>query len=496
MSDESEQKGRALAPGQRWIWAGIALAAVAHYVWNLFQITPLTGYDGPAHAGYIATIAMDGRLPLPREGWSTFHPPLYYLVCSVVWHLFGELGPRSLLVALRSVSMLSMFGAVAALAWILARRSVAPGVRALTVAVALFVPAVQFAGTFVGNEAFGVLWASLAIVAILRLQEAPGDVRAAAAAGACAGLAMATKYTGLFVAIGCLVPFARAAAWPAARRSLPWLLVALALLGGPAYLRNLALTGSPIPMTRDQGFHAKIEEGMTLRPRALGDFGPPSWESILRPTLFHVEGEPQPGVRWNESMQNVWGLGYATLWYDGAGNRVAARYHRDGILWGPALMLLALVPMGLLIAGFVGATRECLRSRLEARDAPLVVMSFVGLALYVGFTIRAPAIVAAKGSYLLPLLVPSGVFFARAVEALPRPWRVLGLTASGAAALLAAIVFATSLVFPPIPIDRVVQSKTVLDRVYPTAHIGKGVDRLLPPSALRTRVGPPAGRGR
>ena len=453
-------------------------AAFAQYAWNLFAITPLTGYDGPAHAGYIATIALDHRLPEPREGWSTFHPPLYYLFGAAVWTLFDAASPRVLVAALRSLSLVALFASAIVAQRLLAERGAAPFVQLVAVAIVLLAPVSQLAGTSIGNEAFGVGLASLAVPAVLRLQRDASDRRAAITAGALAGLAMATKYTGLFVAVGCLVPYARRSAWPHLRTTFPWLLAALCLLGGPVYLRNLALTGSPVPMTRDQGFHAKVEEGMTLRPRALADFGPPSPNVLLRPTLFHVDGEPQPGVRWNESMQNVWGLGYATLWYDGTGLRVQARFHRDGIVWGPLLSLLGLVPTALLIFGFGLALRDGWHSRGASVDAPLVVMSLVGLALYCAFTVRAPAIVAAKGSYLLPLVVPAALFFGRATEGIRGGLRGALLSVSAAAALLAGVVFTTDLVFPPIPVDRVLQSRAILDRVYPTAHIGVGVDRL------------------
>ena len=43
--------------------------------------------------------------------------------------------------------------------------------------------------------------------------------------------------------------------------------LAVALVAGPVYLRNLWLTGSPVPMTRDEGVVARIEAGRQRRKR-------------------------------------------------------------------------------------------------------------------------------------------------------------------------------------------------------------------------------------
>ena len=66
------------------VLALLLLAAGAQYSWNAFTIGGLVGYDAKYHVEYILTLVHEGRLPRPLEGWSTFHPPLYYLLSSVV----------------------------------------------------------------------------------------------------------------------------------------------------------------------------------------------------------------------------------------------------------------------------------------------------------------------------------------------------------------------------------------------------------------------------
>jgi hypothetical protein len=79
-------------------------------------------------------------------------------------------------------------------------------------------------------------------------------------------------------------------------------------------------------------------------------------------------------------------------------------------------------------------------------------MGVVGLLAFVAFTVRNPSMVASKGSYLLPLMVPAGVLFARGAGALSTGARRMVLCVSAAAALSSALVFTADLVFEPRPL--------------------------------------------
>ena len=102
----------------------------------------------------------------------------------------------------------------------------------------------------------------------------------------------------------------------------------------------------------------------------------------------------------------------------------------------------------MLIVGFLLALRECFRRRGRTPDAPLVVMSVLGLLTFIAFTARAPSAVAVKASYMLPLVVPAAAFFTRGVGVLSQRMRIAALLISTAAALAAAVVFCNGLVFP------------------------------------------------
>ena len=475
---ESEQTaGPGAAHGSsRVIWC-LLLLALALYSWNAITVTPLSGYDAGGHAGYILTLLEEHRLPHPLEGWSTFHPPAYYLLAAAVWAPLAPLGATVLCAGLRAISVLSILAAAVVLYRLLAARGVALGPSAVAVALVLFLPCSQLTGTMLGNEALGVAFASLALPGVLELQRSPGRLGAAVRAGLFTGLALATKFTGLFVAAACIVPFLRRGLDRRAVGAAALLAVTVAAIAGPVYLRNTLLVGSPIPMTRDQkGPAVWWENYSVIRERRLGDYLGFPLSLFRRPTMLLRIGEV-PGQRYNEAMINVWGAAYVSFWYDAFVHRIPYHFRRRGHeVWaGPLLTGLGLVPTGLMLLGLALCTRDILRGGLRTPEAPLVLMTGVGLAVFVAFTARAPSLVAAKGSYLLPLLVPAGLFFARGVEALPGRLRHAALVLSASAALASAIVFTSGLVFQPASGAAVRNGWSTVARQLPDSHIDEAV---------------------
>jgi hypothetical protein len=318
-------------------------------------------------------------------------------------------------------------------------------------ALVLFVPCNQMAASMVGNEAFAAGVAALALPALVRLQADPRDLRAAAVAGLAAGLAAATKVTGLSVVAGCAVPFVRR---PVDRRILAALGIAAAtaaLVAGPVYVRNALLTGSVLPMTRLLQPMRRAEAVQILRGRRLGDYVRIDPECLLRPSVFHVARVPGRYRNRNRAMTSVPGLLYASTWYDAFGHRIPLRYHRDGVTAGPALTLLGLVPTIVMLLGFAAAVACAVRSRGRAADAPLVAVALVGLAMLAAHTWRAPSTAAVKAAYLLQLAAPAGVVFARGMGLLGPRLRVAVLVASAVAAVAAALVSTDGLVFSTEP---------------------------------------------
>lgn len=489
--------GKALDTGLRWrVPLGLSAGLVAgQYAWNAVRLPPLWGYDAPGHAAFALSILRDGALPAPLSGWSTFHPPLYHLLTGGLWGLLEPLGAQALGAGLRSLGAVAWLGAGCLVAVLLRRLGARPGTALVAAWLFWLVPCNQLSAVMVGNESFGAALAASALWPLIRLQEDPADVRAALAAGCLAGAALATKFTGVWVAAACGVPFlACALAARFDRRSLRALAVcaaAGALVAGPVYVRNIVTTGTPLPMTRVLGPMKSAEDALTLRPRRVRDYVGIAPEALRRPSIYHVPDEPGSWARRNEAMANVWSLVYAGLWYDAHAHRVPIEQHRDDVPWGPLLMLLGLVPTGLILAGYAGALRACVRSRLRSRDAPLVFLASFALVSFVGFTWHAPSLAAAKASYLLPAAGPAAWFFARAVDGLRAPLRRIALGASLLAALAAGLVFTHGLVFESASSRVLVRSWLHVARQLPGARIDEAVRILY---GLEEGALPPRGR--
>lgn len=457
----------------------LALAITAHYAWNAWTVTPLTGYDAPGHAAYVFGILEDGRLPHPYQGWSTFHPPIYYVLGAGVWRLLEPAGPQAVVAGIRGIGVLSLL-AVGAVAFALARRRSSDGVAALAAALLLLVPCVQMTGAMIRNEALAAAFAALAIAPILMLQRNPRNLAAAGAAGLLVGLAIATKVNGIFLLAGCAVPYLRPGLDRSALRAALLVFGLATLVAAPVTVRNLVLTGDPLPLNRDKPVAALAEASQVIRERRVLDYAWIDPRCLWRPSIHHVAGDPPPPPpRRNTAMTNVWGLAYASTWYDAFGHRIPTAFHRDGVWAGRLLVLLGLLPSGLLLLGFARATVEALRWHAGSDDAPLVAMSWAGLAAFVSFTYVSPTIGAPKAIYLLPLAVPAALFFVRGLPAAGSPLRAAALTGCAAAALLSALVFTQSLWFPPIGREVMTGRWQLVGRALPDSHIETTLEKLV-----------------
>lgn len=492
----------AMSTRERLALTLLVLAAAAHSGWNAWSLPALAGYDAAAHAGYALAIVREGRLPHPLSGWSTFHPPAWHLVAAALWRAAEPFGSGALRIALRAPGAFAWLAAGVALHRALRRGGAGADTAWVATALLFFVPVNQLAVAMIGNEAFAAACAVAAVPFLLRLQAAPNDLRAAAGAGLAAGLALATKYSGAWVAAACAVPFARRDLGRGGLRALAACALVGSAVAAPAYLRHLALTGTPFPMTRTREPMRTAEENLLVRARRATDYLWIPVDCLRRPSVQHVAGRPGAFANRNPAMQSVACLVAAGLWYDPFAQRVPIQHHADERSPGPLLVGLGLAPTALVLAGLALAVRDLVRSRGRSRDAPLVAMAALATASFATFTWQAPSLAAAKASYLMPLAGASAVFFARAVEALPRRPRALALAASLAAALVAAVVFTSGACFPP-DLGRARVEARVWQHIgdaLPGSRIGEAVAILWrpvrDPRARPPRPTRPAPRGR
>jgi len=463
--------------------SGIALAlllglAAIQYAWNAVGIPALAGYDAGPHVGYILAIVETGGLPDLYSGTLTFHPPFYYLLGSHVWSLLEPAGPDAISAGLRSIGGIATLLA-AAVCWFLVLARASWPVAWVATALVLFVPVGQMSAAMVGNEALAAGLAALALPSILALQRDPHRVGHAALAGLFAGLAFATKFSGFFVVAACAVPFLRRDVDRGMLRAVAIGLAIGAIIAGPVYARNWLISGSPFPFTRLEEPLKSMEAGNILRPRRVGDYLWVDPDCLLRPSIHHVAGDSLTLPRRNPDMTNVWGLAYASIWYDAQGHRIPLEFHRDGVYTGPLLTLLGILPTALMLLGFGLAASEAVRKRGRSDDAPLVVLFGVGVGFFVAFTWWAQSVVAVKASYLLPLSVPAAVFFARGVTRIGARWRTPVLVLCTLAAICSAVIFTHELVYTAPPAERMAHRYRLMGEILPNSYIAEAVDRLV-----------------
>lgn len=396
----------------------------------------------------------EGRLPHPFSGWSTFHPPLYYLIASLLWRALEPVGAFWVLMGLRSIGTLAGLAAGLAGFHVVRRLGGGTGTAMVAAALVLFIPASQMAAPMIGNEAFAAGMAALAILPLLRLQADPHDLRASALTGLLAGAALASKFTGIFIGVACIVPFLHLRFDRRMGGALALLALTMTAVAAPVYVRNIWLTGSPVPMARVNEPMQSTEAAFVIRPRKAGDYLSLDPKCLAWPSIYKPPSElPSPNPL-NENMANVWGMAHASLWFDVFGHRVPFRHRLGGAHSGAVLTFLGLLPTAVMLIGFLAAALAAARSRGRSADAPLVVMALTALGAFVVFTWGAPSMAAVKGSYLLSLVVPAAAFFARGVALLGRRFRAAVLTISACAALVAAIAFTNGLVYASDPMPR------------------------------------------
>jgi hypothetical protein len=450
----------------------VLVAAAALYIWNAATVPPFSGYDELAHEAYILTIVREGRLPGIFEGWCTFHPPLYYLLGSLVWWALEGFGPWTVLIGLRMIGSCALLSAGWACFRVVSSLGGEPKGATVATALAVLVPCSTMEAAMVRNEALAAGRCALAVLPLLRLQRDPGDHRVAAILGALAGLALATRHSSIILLGGCAVPYLRRGWDGPRRRSLATFLLAFALFYGPVLVRNLRLAGTPFPINQSAA-RQYVEAGITLGRRTLGDYLRFDPRALLHPFIYEPPYLPL-ALNLSPVQRGVWSLAYVSAWSDPFGHRLPPPAGRPLDLMREALLFLGLVPTSILLAGLVVTAREVVRQGFAAPEAPLVSMAALGLALFIAFTWMAPTLAAVKASYLLSLLVPAAAFFARGLVFAGERWQRSLLALSATAALLAALLFTNRLTFATAPLSG--QPWDPIIEAYPSSHMADALE--------------------
>lgn len=426
----------------------IALSAVGLFwtallIGSFWSIDPVYGFDARKHLEYLDIVLSEGRLPLATDGWSTYHPPLFYWIAALC-ALPGEwLGSVELQRAIKLPGFLAGLG----LAWQSLRlaRRVLPaegGGRLAALFFAALLPMNVYMAASFSNEAFTALLCAGALIAAVDVLCAPAfEPRRLAELSVWIGLALLSKYTALVVAAVALVFVgARLALGVRSAPRAVWtgfaaLLLPMLVISGWYYARNLWVYGQPIvgnwglPVAGQvwwsaPGFHT-IEY--------YTHFG----ESLSRPYF--------------SAFASFWDALYSTVWGDGllgGAGEISGRNPRWRYGWMSAGYLLA-VPLCLVIAaGFAELKWRTLRAvdAGERRSLGLLVVLCAAMLFAMLYaTLALPYYGQAKAFYALCVTPVIAVAFGSGFHWLDARLSMAG--AQGARAVLFALLATSGSVF-------------------------------------------------
>lgn len=375
------------------------------YVWDYY-------HDG------VRILFNEGRLPIAEDCWQCAHPPLFYLLgwpwYALGW-LIGAAGDETL--ALRLTAGLAMPAAAVVIyyGYRLLRlfgcrgASLVSGLALLLVCPALFISSY-------GAEADIVLSALLSafIYYLTRYAAHPSAASPwqVLLIGVLAGLAAATKYSGLVALASAGVVFAmHLARGPHRRLAVQHGLVVLVvctLIGGWKYVDNIQRYGTPLFA------NGSSAQGLALSNR--GDAGGRYEFTTLRlRALSHLFGPraPRGELTTFDVYYSVPTTMHALVWSDMSFFSVRSRHGSEGDPYPPKRIPVSLT-MSLIVLGSVPELLAILGAIVTLRRRafrPLVVFSVITLGAYVWWVIPQ-ATWALKPKYILCLLPCAALFMA------------------------------------------------------------------------------------
>lgn len=402
---------------QRARLPAVALALV-HVLWlalfaaKLIALPVTTGFDANHHLAYIDWLRDRHALPMPGDGWSMYHPPLYYALVASLQAIAGSTSAIA--------TKLPSFAAGLGLVWVtfaLARLLLGarPELVAAAVLFAGVLPLDVYMAAYVSNEPLHAALFGFGVWLCARALAAPRvRIADAACVGVAVGLALLAKVTALVLAVVAgFFLFARVVQREgfAARRILAVTGAYAAALLAPCgwfYARNVVHYGTPIvgnwnlpgmPWWSQPGFHtAAYYTG----------FG----EVLRRPVLsgFHSFGDAL----------------HSSFWGDGwIAGRASAAFPTEIWSWDFAALgyWLALPATAALLVGVARIARLAFDPSEGSRRASWSLLLAVAGALataLVALTVDLPFFGQAKAPYVLGLVPIFAVAFALGADATER----------------------------------------------------------------------------
>ncbi len=433
-------------------WGMVVVAAVV-YVNNVIVLPSLRAPDGFGHFTYIWHMASTGSVPWATEGWSFFHPPLYYAFMASIWKMLPAVDP---VVRLKiGTGIIAFLGiAQAGVAYLIVRRALPTNrvAQLLAVGLMLFLPLQLFTAGYLGNERLNAVFCGTSLLALLWLLDRPVWSRAAAF-GVLLGLALLVKFTALAIVAGSFATLFLSFFF---RRKFVLglkvlIIVALAMFSvcGWYYARNIDRYGTPFQLSRDTEMVQRVEHYQTKGKRNLLEymlFDPLIITSPQWPRGIPIYGRLSPKIVRNSLRESVWTGVYTNAWFDGIGGQVIPNISQSSAAMrsGQIILALALVPTILVLVGICITIIRLWRDGWNDFYAAMLISFVAMMTVFVYGTKVVTLHAAIKATYLTPVGVIFALWLAIGFDAV---CKVHKGTARGVVALCVMLAVASVAVF-------------------------------------------------
>lgn len=433
-------------------WGMVAVAAVV-YINNVIVLPSLRAPDGFGHFTYIWYLAETGSVPAATEGWSFFHPPLYYAFMASVWKLLSSIDPVFRLKI--GTGIIAFCGiAQAGVAYLIVRRALPENrfAQLLAIGIMLFLPLQMFSAGYLGNERLNAVFCGTSLLALVWLLDRPVLSRAAIF-GVILGLAMLVKFTALAIVAGSFATIFFS--FLSRREYLPGLKVLIVVgvtmlsVCGWFYVNNVVRYGTPIQMSRETEMVQRVEHYQTKGKRNLLEyvlFDPLIITSPQWPRGIPIYGTLGPKVVRSSLRESVWTGVYTNAWFDGIGGQVLPIMRIDPVVKhsGQLILALALVPTILVLIGIGASIRKLWREGWNDLHGGLLIIFVAMMTVFVYGTKMVVLHAAVKATYLTPVSVIFAFYLANGFDVVSKAHRG---AARGAVAVCAVLAVTSVSVF-------------------------------------------------
>ena len=388
---------------------GITTAWIFIFLTKILRIGPWIGFDSPHHLDYIIYILKNKSFPLAKEGWSMFHPPLFYFLSAglleMLRPLWGPVRPFSILKAIPFLCGLGNVWVAYFIGRMIFRND--PFMILLVVLSAGMIPMNIYMSAYVANEPLLAFLISLSFLVALQILRNPGaPLRKMILLGILLSLALLTKITAL-VFILVISGFLVAKFVLSDRLNLKevagrigFIYLLIVAIAGWYFIRNFISLGNFLVVNwnlpgqlwwQDPGFH-------TIRYYV--GFG----EIFKHPYYsgFHSFGDAI----------------YSTFWGDGYTAGLVFLRDRHAMWNYDFMSIVYLLAIPATVIFVLGLSRTIKMAFREKELGCRIIMSFLLLSLYaVGLfilysTLKIPIYGQAKAFYGLSVIGPISVIFA------------------------------------------------------------------------------------